>query len=69
MIAINYTDEILQLKNRINDLEGRVSKFYDEKHAESLDLISQDEDAICELSEETSESISDLEDAICELTM
>lgn len=65
---MDVRSEIYEIKQRLWSVEKSLSQLQDKKHTESLGLISQDEDAICELSEETAESIAAIEDAICELS-
>ena len=61
-------EEIRNIKRRINDNSQRISEYYDDRHAESLSKISDNEDALCETTETMDSGFSEIEDAICELT-
>lgn len=61
-------DELRAIKDRITDVEIKLSKFYDAKHEESISRVNDTENALCEESENTATAINDLENAVCELS-
>lgn len=48
-------DELRAIKNRLMDVEIKLSAFYDARHEESVKTAIDLENAVCELSEQFSE--------------
>ena len=62
------TKEIGAIWDKINELERKISKFYDEKHKRNADRINASEEALCDIDEVYDGRIADVEEALCELS-
>ena len=60
--------EISAIWDKLNEIERKLSKFYDERHNENADRITSSEEALCDVDEAYDSRMADVEEALCDLS-
>lgn len=59
--------EIAKIYDRIREITTWISKYFDERHKESTESITDSEEAMCDMDETYTQRLADIEEALCEL--
>lgn len=60
--------EFAELSRRITEMERKLSDYVDLKHGVSVGNITNNENALCEISTDITSRFTDVEDALCDLS-
>ena len=60
--------EFAELSRRITEMEKKLSDYVDLKHGVSVGNITNNENALCEISTDITSRLTDVEDALCDLS-
>jgi hypothetical protein len=60
--------EFAELSRRITEMERKLSDYVDLKHGVSVGNITNNENALCEISTDITSRLTDVEDALCDLS-
>lgn len=59
--------EIKEIWDKLDEISRKVSVFYDAKHEESTQGITDSQEAMCDMDETYTQRLADIEEALCEL--
>lgn len=61
-------NEIAKIYDKVRELTTRISKYFDRCHEESIEGITDSQEAMCDMDETYTQRLNDIEEALCEIS-